>query len=215
MSRSLRTVLNESNPNKISDAMKAVRVGDALAVLPRRIAAAVVAHVLVLPEDAKAAVILQCLVTAGGVTGRFTAVSADATPATTECGVNAAGNIQFLAADAVTLAEVVYVPMEGGVVEDLLPVAADVGTFLQSRKAQQLLAVTATAGGAPGVKTLVTLRGATPAAGSCAINLLGTGVVFAAADAITACTARYVAQPGVGGAPGPIGSVLDAQQSSL
>jgi hypothetical protein len=45
--------------------------------------------------------------------------------------------------------------------------------------------------------------------------LLGTGVVFAAADAITACTARYVVQPGTGGAPGPIATVLDAQQSAL
>lgn len=215
MGRPLRDVLNESNPNKISDAAKAILIGNALAVLPRTIRGVVTANVLVLPEKAKAARVLSCFVAAGGVTGRFTPAAIDDTPATTECGINAAGNVVFLAGDAVTEAEIVYVPMEGLIIEELCTVAANVGTFAQSRRAQQLLSVTATVGGSVGVKALTALRGATPGAGVAAINLLGTGVVFAAADAVTQCTVRYLSQPGVGGVSGPVGAVLDADQSTL
>ena len=213
MPKSLRTVLNEANPNKLPSAGQVLPLGEALAFAPRTVRGAVVGDALVLAENAKAAVILQCFVAAGGVTGRFTPVSEDDTPATTQCGISAGGDVVFLAADAVTVAEVTYVPLEGTVFEDLVTVAADIGTLLQGRRAAVLLRAEALTGGAVGVEAIV-LRGATPGAGEAAVTLLGTGVEFAAADAVTSARVRYIAQPGTGTTQA-VGTVLNADQSAL
>ena len=112
-----------------------------------------------------------------------------------------------------------YLAREGYVFEDLVAVATNVGLFLQGRESAQLLEVEALVGTSIGVKSLsvaTAARGATPAAGAAALNLLGTGVVFAAADAVTKCRVRYIAQPGVGvSVPKAVGVELDALDKNL
>lgn len=202
MARSLRSLLNEANPNKLPTAAQQLRLGNALGLVPRFIRAATVAHIIVLPEAAKAVRVLDCWVTAGTVNGQFSpSYDPDGVPATTTCTVNPAGNLAFLAADAVTEAEVVYLAREGTVFEDVVAVVSNSGAFLQSRKGVQLLEVEALVGTTVGVKALTAVRGATPGAGIAALNLLGTAVVFAAADAVTRARVKYIATPGVGFGP--------------
>ena len=125
------------------------------------------------------------------------------------------GNIVFAAADAVTTAEVTYVPVEGDIIEDaIVTVATNVGTLLSSRAAVVLLEIEALAGTSVGAKTPVA-RGTTPSAGQAAINDAGTGVVFAAADAVTSARIKYVATPGVGSADASAVSNLVVESSNL
>lgn len=208
MSRSARTILNEANPNKYPAGGQAVRAGDQLGVLPRTQSGVMaVANTVVLPETAKAARVLDAYSRAGAVTGRFTPV-VDPTPLTAQAGINANGDIVFLPADAVTDSEVQYAPVEGPVIEDLIDVAANVGTLLQGRAASIILEVESLVGGATGVFTAVD-RGTTPVAGEAAIQDVPTAIEFAAADAVTRARVRYIAQPGVGTTQRSLGDELD------
>jgi hypothetical protein len=212
--RSIREILNEGNPNKLGDAAHALPLGEALALVPRTVRGVVAANVLVLPEEAKCAALLAVYATQGAVTGQFSPVPAGATPLTTEAAPDANGNVLFLGADAVTEAEVQYLAFEGGIVEDLVAVAANVGTLLGGRGAAVLLEVEALAGGAPGPKTIAD-RGTTPAAGNAAIQDVPTGIEFAGADAITQARVRYIAQPGLGDSPDPVSASLDDDDQSF
>lgn len=209
MGRSLRAILNEANPNKLATGLQMAGIGAFLAAQPRWGRFAVVANKIVLPENAKCAVIHACYVTAGTVSGRFTPVW-DSTPATTQVSADAAGDLVFLNTDAVTVAEVLYVPHEGEVYEDVVAVAANVGAPQAARAIAQLISVTVTKGTALGAKTLIDRAGA-PAAGQAATNLAGSGVAFNAADAVTEARIKYVAVPGVGTARKTLGVRLDEE----
>lgn len=211
MTRSVRTVLNEANPNKVADALRSLPAGSALALLPRTVRGAVVSDLLVLPDDAKAIAIVAAYAVAGGATGAFEPVLG--TPAAGKVAASAGGDVEFAAADAVTQAEVVYLAAEGGVFEDLIAVDAggtEQGTLLQGRRAAVLISAEALAGGAPGVEAVVA-RGSTPGAGEAAIADNPTKVEFAAADAVTRARVKYVAQP----VATAVGLVLDASQTTL
>lgn len=211
MSRSLRTVLDEANPNRFDAASHDARVGSFLARVPRTIRAAVVSNKIVLPDTAKCEQVLNCFVTAGGVTGRFNAVYV--TPATTkDCAPNGAGDIAFLGADAVTEAEVTYLAFEGEIVEETLAVVAGVATPSASRKAQCVLTATGLAGSVLGVKTPI-LRGAAPATTQVAVSLLGLLAFNNGTDALTSASVRFLATPGQGAAKAPLGTALDAVTS--
>lgn len=211
MSRTLQAVLNESNPNKVALAGQQMKMGDALSMgLAVFVTGSVSSNRLVLPEGRKAAAVIACYVRAGGVTGYFTPVAPTAVLATTQVTIYPNGDLEFLGADAVTSVEVVYVPVDGTIYEESVPVAANVGTFLQSKRARTILSVTATAGGSTGAKTLLD-RAAAPAAGQASLRLDGTGVTFAGADAVTQATIRYIATPGVGVAPDSIAERLDTE----
>jgi hypothetical protein len=209
MARSLRTILNAANPNNVDSALQAGRVGSVLALSARGVRGAVVANVLVLPENARAAAILEVRAVAGTAVGLFTPLATGATPVTTEAAINAVGNIVFAAADAVTEAEVVYIAEEGDVTEDVIPVASNSGTLLANRRAKRVLEVTRLVGTDIGVATVVG-RGATPADNQAAANAAGTAIVFNAADAVTSARVKYIAQPGYGNAPPPVVPALDA-----
>ena len=71
MARTIRTVLNEGNPNKVASAMQAMRFGEAMGLVPRTFRGTVTSNVLVLPPEAKAVVVLSCFVSAGTVNGAF------------------------------------------------------------------------------------------------------------------------------------------------
>ena len=211
MARSVRAILNEGNPNKLGDAAHALPMGEGLALIPRSFRGAPVANVLVLPEAAKAAAVLSAF--GAGTSGGYKSPDiTGAAPAAGEAAPNAAGDIAFNGADAITDAEVQYLAYEGQIVEDLIAVDAggtEQGTLLGNRAASVILEVEALAGTAAGPKT-VALRGSTPGAGASAIAEDPTLIEFAAADAITQARVRYVAQPGVGDSPDAVGTVLDA-----
>lgn len=213
MSRTLRSVLDESNPNKVPDANRILRAGSAASLIPRTARVVVVAGTGVgaLPEDAKAAAILRCYVAAGGVTGYFTPVPGDAAPLTTEVAVGPTGDLRFLAADAVTEAEVLYIAEEGPIVEDVVTVAASAAVLPLGRHAKRLLEVEVLTGVIPGAKTIDT-RGSAAGAGEATLDVDGDSIDFNAADVVAGTArVRYIAFPGDGtGVPEPIGEVLDA-----
>lgn len=211
MPRTLKTILNESNPSKLGAAGQCAKMGTLLALSPRYVDSAVASHVLTLPEAARAIHILHCYATAGTVTGQMTPIDNDGAPATTEVAVTPTGNIIFQATDAVTAAEVLYLMCEGAIYEETVVVATNVGTLLGSRSGRLLLEATALVGTTTGAETIVA-RGTTPATTQAALNDAGTGVVFAAADAVTRATIKYIAAPGIGSEDTAVVPELDVSE---
>lgn len=210
MSRSLRAILNESNPNKLPGAGQLARLGDFLARVPRTKRFTVTSNKIVLPDDAKAEQVLNCWVTVGTVSGRFSPVY-DSTPATTQVSTDPNGNIVFLAGDAVTEAEVTYLPFEGEVVEETLPCVASLFTPSGSRKIACVLEAEAITATVTGVKIVDDRATAAPATLHAALNLTGAGVLFNnATDAVLTARVKYIAQPGQGVAKPFLGVGLDA-----
>ena len=210
MSRTLRAVFNESNANKLPSAGLELPLGDALGVLPHFVRAAVVSNVLALPSNLKAARVVNCYSVAGTLTGPLTPTNI-AVPTTGLVGTSASGDILFAPADAVTFAEVTYIPFEGPVISDLVQVAASVGTLLQGRGAQKILSVTVNTGLVLGAKTVDVRGTAGPAAGHAASQNDPTLVNFNATDVVTGtATITYVAQPGMGTTPISVGAQLEA-----
>lgn len=214
--RSLRDILNEANPNRIDSGLQQSRLGSALALLPRFIKGTVTSGILTLPENARAGAILAARVTAGTTLGPKSpvvpAATASGIPATTNVTTSPEGHISFnVATDAPTAAEAIYVPEEGDVVEDVIPVVpgTGVGTPLASRQARRLLSATVLTGGVTG-DCIVDQRGfAVATTKHVAAKEDGT-IQFLAADAVTSARVRYIATPGVGnGTKAPIGSNLD------
>jgi hypothetical protein len=197
MTRALASVLNEANPNKLPNAVQALPLGNAIGLTARTARIVVVAGTGVgaLPEDAKAAALIRARVTAGTVVGAFTCLTTDAAPATTQAGINALGNIQFLIADAVTEAEVVYFVAEGVVREESIVVASQIGALPSGIQARVLLAATDTTAGASTAKT-VAARGNSPGAGTASISVDGDSIRFGDAGVLKA-TVRYIAFPAV------------------
>lgn len=215
MSRTLRSAFNEANPNKLPDVNKALRMGEAMALLPRFVQGAVTSNVLSLPDEAKAGQVLVAFARAGTSTGYKTAAAPHSTPGAGAVAVNAAGDIEFNGTDAVTAAEVLYVAAEGDVIEEEIDVAADgTASFLQSREGVVLLEAELLSGDSVGDKTVIA-RGSAPAAGQAALDLLGQPV-FNATDVganVERARVKYVARPGAGaGVDDAVGTTLDAQQ---
>lgn len=200
MSSTVKAEMSRANPNQLANMANLSKLGDGLALMARTELVTVAANVgpLTIPGMA----VLACYVTAGGATGEFTVVDRNAVPGAGEVAINADGNLAFNAADAVTEAEVVYVPVEGESFTETIPVtAAGVGTLLQTRRAIQLTAATLLAPAAtPGAKDLEARGTAVPGAGGAALQDGGDTVQFVAAEAGAACTATvtYLAFPGQG-----------------
>lgn len=201
MSRPVDVTLDEANPNALPSAAQQTKMGKAFRLNSAHIAeGAVAANVLALPENARAAGLLSVYSRVGGVTGYFGFAERESTPGAGNAAVDPEGNVEFAAADAVTEAEVVYMPAEGDVIEEQITVpASGIGAFLQGREGVILLTAELLTGAAPGVKTIDT-RGAAPGAGEAALSDVGQPIFLAAdvgAGGGTA-TVRYIARPGVG-----------------
>jgi hypothetical protein len=124
---SVREALNRLDVSAIADAFRGVALGDVLRGLPVYLRGVAPNNsgtpqnvstegVVQLPEDAKAAFIFRCTVKASGVAdGEFTIEPYGTTPATTEVAVAPNGDIVFLASDAVTSADIIYLPQKGDV----------------------------------------------------------------------------------------------------
>lgn len=198
MARSLRSALNESNPNKLPSAGQVAKLGDALTLSPSFIAGAVSSHAIILPNNAKAFAVIGAFVSTGGTTGWFTPSPAGAAPGAGFCGVSPSGDIVFNAADAVTAAEVTYIVAEGETFTETLEIVASAAALPQSKKAVVLISAEVTSGISLGAKTSIA-RASAPAAGQAAISLDGASIAFAAADVVAGqAIVTYVAQPGAG-----------------
>lgn len=214
--RSLRDVLNQANPNHTDSALQQARVGSLLALVPRFQKGTVTAGILTLPENARAAGIVAARVITGVTLGPKTpvvpAASASGIPATTNVTTSPEGHISFnVATDAPTAAEVTYIPEEGDVVEDIIPVVpgTGVGTPLASRQAKRLLSATVLTGGVVG-DCIVDQRGFTVATTKHVAAKEDGTIQFLAADAVTSARVKYIATPGVGnGTKAPLGTNLD------
>jgi hypothetical protein len=210
MPRSIRDILNEGNPNKTGPALQVGKIGTAMAGSPQFRRATLTTNVLILPELARAAAIVSAYVTAGATPGAKTPVLA--APAAGQVGINGVGNIAFFAGEG-TAAEVTYIAEEGPVIEEVVPVAANVGTLLQGRAARILLSADALVGTTLGPKA-IQLRAGAVAAAQASLNAAGTGVTFAGADAVTSARIRYIATPGVGPTPAdPVADITVADKN--
>lgn len=189
MSRTIRTVLDEANPNKLADALHALPAGTALGLLPRTEVLPVVAGIAT--PSVPAAMVAQAYSRNGGIYLNGTA------PET----VAGAGQITTtpdgrLSVDpACTEVEATYIAVEGVVVTETLQVTGSTATFLAGKHSQKVLSVNVDAGIIPGGKTLVT-RGTPPAAGEAALIGSGAGLILNAADVVNGqVTVTYVALP--------------------
>ncbi len=245
---SVRQALSRVDPNTAQDILRALAFGDVLRAAPvylRSVApAASVAQQLatldtvVLPEDAKAAVILRCTVKAGGTTGEFAAQAYGATPTTGQVAVAPNGDIVFVhATDLVTSADIVYVPEKGDVLGQLannnatqntalgsagfgtgitsLPLAVVPGTGVcalpsaYAGKTILLMQANATAGTTTGQKIILVPASSAPATGKAVLNIAKTQILFAVADAVSSCTVDILVAAGLAGGA-DVNAILEA-----
>lgn len=216
MASTVKAELNKANPNNVADLERLAKLGSGLSVVPRTEQLAVAAHIATPSQKAKQ--ILSCFIVAAGANQGHAGIAAsETTPAAGNCAINELGNIQFAAADAVTLVEVTYVPIEEDLITEEIPVTlGGVGTLNDGKSCAQIVSATLNAPAAtPGAKTAVargTLVGAL-GAGEFAVQFDGTTLAFVAAEAGVACTATvvYHAFPSVGnGSETALGDRLDA-----
>lgn len=196
----IRDSLNRANPNTLADHLRRVRIGDIVGSCTPQVLRSVnpdaagvspynlsTLDALVLPEAARAAVILRAFAKAGGVTGALTVAAKDATPTTGQIAIAPNGNIVTLGTDALTSIDVFYIPEGQGIVmETVFPVVSNAIALPAnlSGKVAVLEEVEVLTGTATGKKVVLT-RGGSPSAGQAALNLTGTTVSFASADAAT------------------------------
>ena len=199
--------LNLANLNQLADFLRDFKFGDILRALPACLRkkttvaggttnynlAAV--NVLVLPTDAKAAVIHRATIRAGGVTGESTPQAYGTTPATTQCAVTPCGDIAFVAADAPTNFDAVYTPEKGDVYELNLDCAASVATIPSTytdRGVVLLMEAEATAGSVTG-KKIILVPGTAPATTQARLNAAKSTVIFNnGTDAVTKCRVKIL-----------------------
>ena len=226
VNESIREALNRADPNTLADLFRALRLGDMLrteTVALRSVAAtlqpqqiATVAAV-VLPEDAKAASIVRCTVKASGVTnGEFAIQLYGTTPTTRQVAVAPNGDIAFLNADAVTSADVVYIPEIGdvlgaltntklGVTSLTLAVVPSTGVAvlpaaLQGSAILLMRAVATVATTGQGTDRIIVVPGTVPATTLQAnLNLAKTQVQFEIADAVSQAVVDVLVVSGKGG----------------
>jgi len=221
VTRPLRDAFNEGNPNKIPDANQLAKMGDALAGGERYLKSAalgtVTAHVLTLPADAKAhRLVGGFIIAATAGVGVLDPVAEDAALASGQAQITAAGDILFLAADAVTEAEVYYHTAEQKpVTVDVTVVAATGVASLVPRAGLRLISAEALTGTVTGVFTVLA-RGvlqAGLATTQAALQPDGETVEFLIADAVTSARLTYVPQPGFGPTPETVAVKMDVDGS--
>jgi hypothetical protein len=201
LENSLKNKLDAANPNVLADGMRIIKIGDVVRALPTYLrkknpdAAGVSPHdlatldVLQLPDDAKALSGLRAYARAGaGALGELTVAATYATPIAGQVAVTPAGNLAFLAADAYTDVDVVYIPEKYDLLEFELTVTADVLTLPPAATTPGVIfamEVEATVATSTGKKIILAPGAGAPAAGQSRLNLAKTTITFAAADVVT------------------------------
>lgn len=216
LTRPLRDAGNEGNPNKVGSFNQLAKMGDALAGGERFLSGTtgvVTTHVLTLPANAKAHRLVGGFIrTATAGVGVIDPVAEDATLATGQAQVTAAGDILFLAADAVLTAEVYYMTAEQlPVTVDVTVVATTGVALLTPRSGLRLITAESLTGGVTGVFTVLA-RGvlqAGLATTQAALQPDGATVEFLIADAVTSARLTFIPMPGVGPTPESVATKMD------
>jgi hypothetical protein len=237
---SLREYFNRVDPNSIADALRSINFGDVLRTLPvylRGVAPSATGATpqqlaslgtVVLPEDAKAAVILRCTVKTCGVTaGEFTIEPYGTTPSTTQVAIAPNGDIVFLGSDAVTSADITYIPVKGdvqgqlannvnGVTSLTLNVASTGFAALPSNlsgTALLLMQANVIAGTITGQKIIVAPATAVTLTTKAALSVDGTGIWFNhATDGVTQAVVDVLVYSGAAGGA-DVNTLLEAANS--
>lgn len=197
--RSLKAVMNSSNPNHVADAMRTLKFGNYMQAIPAQMRVAVASNVTSLPDGLNAAAALRVYATKGTATGLFTQVASG--PATTQFAIGPTGQIVFAGADAVTEAEIVVVPHAGDLVEEVVSInGSGVGTLGAGKVAKIILEAEVLSGAASGTKTIIAREGS-PSAGEAALNDDGTEAVFNVAAASVTARVKYIASPAENASP--------------
>jgi hypothetical protein len=219
---SVREALNRADISVLADALRGTAFGDVLRGLPVYLRAVGVTatpkeqvstlDAIVLPEDAKAAVLHRVTVrTATAAAGEFSIQAYGATPTTTQVAIGPNGDIVFLHTDAVTSVDVVYTPQKGdvlgnqansrlGITSLVLSVATGIATIPApySGKAILLMQANATAGTVTGFKQILVPATAATAAGTAALSKDGTKVYCNnATDGVTSITVDLLVASGL------------------
>lgn len=234
---SLRQSINRADPNSLADAARILALGDILRALPvylRSVSAGVTGAVpqqlatlgcVVLPEDAKAAILHRVTVktTGSGAVGEYAIQAYGATPTAGQVAVAPNGDVVFLGTDLVTSADIIYTPQKGDVYGQLansaatqtaagagtgitsltLPVVPGTGvcllpTFLQG-KAVLLMQANALAGTTTGQKIVLVPAAAAVATTKAALSQDMTKIWFAIADAVTSAQVDLLVDSGLNG----------------
>lgn len=199
----LRESLDRANLNTLADQFRIIKLGQTMRqdfkTTKRKLnpdGAGVNAEDLatldsiVLPDDAKAGTILRAFARAAGTgtPGELTVDPRHTTPGAGDIAISPAGNLVFLASEVWTDVDVEYLPERGDVaVTAILPVATNVLTLPTALfgNALVLLRADAQVGSSTGRKIVLAPGAGGPAAGQVRLNILGTTVTFAGADAVT------------------------------
>lgn len=212
MTETLREATNRANPNGLPDIFRALGIGDILTQrLPRVMraqvptasdvtsAAALVEDRIRLPSDCKASRIRRAWARAGGGTlGEMTIHALGADPGANEIAVAPNGDIVSRHADAYTSVDVDYEPVIGKVITvSNVPVVAGTGVctlpaWVVALHPHLLIQATSTAGTLVAAMTTTFRAAAAPATTFACLNLIGTIVYFAVADAVTMCNLTIV-----------------------
>lgn len=197
MSRTLKAAFNDANPNILPDLARTVKLGTLLGAASAQCRAVVASHITDLPEGMRVGVLLAAYATVGTLTGAMTVVTGGA-PTTGQVSITPTGQVIFATADAVTEAELYFIPASGDIVEELVPLnGAGLGTLGGSRHAKLLISAEVTTGASTGVKTVIA-RAGSPSAAQAALTANGSGVQFNVAAASSMALIRYIksADPG-------------------
>jgi len=216
MPRTNKQILNAGDMNKVGAVSRLVNIGDGLSLAARTFEGVPVGAFLILPEAAKAMALLEVYVLTGTVVGRMDIVTKESgTVLTGDCKIDPKGDVEFLLADAPTLAQVVYIPVEGTVFEEQVSVpASGLAPLRAGRSAIQLIEASLDVGGGitlAGAKTIVTRADGAPSSTEARLEVDGEVVAFNATDAGTGGTAtvKYVASPGSVGVDDAFGDLLE------
>ena len=194
---------DRADPNNLSDAFREIALGKFLqgqvmqvrrnldpvasGPNPENIAAD---DAISLPLGGKASRVIRAYARAGGVTGEMAIAAPAAAPAAGQVGVGANGDLVFLAADAITDVDVIYVPERGDVLEVVFPVVLATGILvlpapLVARGVVVLMKAEALEATLTGRK-IIREPGVAPAAGEAALDTAKATVNFAeGADGVT------------------------------
>lgn len=206
----IREALNRANDNSLAGLAQAVALGDLLTQHVPRIVRANVPDVaaltsqaglsedrIVLPNACKAGRIRRGWArstSAAGTLGEMTVTALGSDPGAGEIAVAPNGDIVTRAVDAYTSVDVDYMPAAGKVITlEGLVVVPGTGVCTLSAEVQAmnpvaLLAAESTAGGLVQEMTVGFRAAVAPATTFAILNLIGTIVYFAIADAVTECT---------------------------
>ena len=214
----LRESMNRANANSIDGIFQAVNLGDILTQKFRRVVRANVPTIadrtsgaglsedaIKLPDYLKASRITRGWARstgAAGALGEMTVSAVTADPGAGEIAIAPNGDIVMQANDAYTSVDIDYYPAKGRVLSLDLTVVPGTGvctlpSWLTALHPHMLLNATANTGGAIGAKVVDFRAAVAPAAGFACLNLIGTVVYFAVADAVTACTLKLMVDEGV------------------